>query len=49
VIAFFCFFMENLVLGRWIGLASQRQTWELVQRRSAVYDLAGMPLKGYLN
>jgi len=41
--------IETLVLGRLIFPASERQTWEWAQRRSAVYELAGTPLKGSLN
>jgi len=41
--------IETLVLGRLIFPASDRQTWEWAQRRSAVYELAGTPLKGSLN
>jgi transposase len=41
--------IETLVLGRLIFPASERQTWEWAQRRSAIYELAGTPLKGSLN
>lgn len=41
--------IETLVLGRLIFPASERQTWEWAQRRSAVYELAGTPVKGSLN
>lgn len=41
--------IETLVLGRLICPASERQTWQWAQHRSAVYELAGTPLKGSLN
>ena len=37
------------MLGRLIFPASERQTWQWAQHRSAVYELAGTPLKGSLN
>jgi transposase len=41
--------IETLVLGRLIFPASERQTREWAKSRSAVYELAGTPLKGSLN
>jgi hypothetical protein len=38
--------IETLVLGRLIFPASERQTWQWAQSRSAVYELAGTPVKG---
>jgi hypothetical protein len=41
--------IETLVLSRLIYPASERQAWQWAQSRSAVYELAGTPVKGSLN
>ena len=41
--------IETLVLGRLIFPASERQTWQWAEERSAVYELVGRPVKNSLN
>jgi transposase len=41
--------IEALVLGRLVFPASERQTWQWAEHRSAVYELVGRPVKGSLN
>jgi transposase len=41
--------IETLVIGRLIDPASERQTWDWANYRSAIYELVGTPLKGSLN
>jgi transposase len=41
--------IEALVIGRLIFPASERQTWDWAEYRSAIYEFAGTPLKGSLN
>jgi transposase len=41
--------IEALVIGRLVEPASECQTWDWAEYRSAIYELAGNPLKGSLN
>lgn len=41
--------IETLVLGRLTFPASERQTWQWAERRSAAYELIGRPMKRSLN
>jgi transposase len=41
--------IETLVLGRLVFPASERQTWQWAEQRSAVYELVGRPVKKSLN
>ena len=41
--------IETLVLGRLIFPASERQTWQWAEHRSAAYELIGSPVKRSLN
>ena len=41
--------IETLVLGRLTFPASERQTWQWAEHRSAVYELIGRPMKRSLN
>lgn len=41
--------IEAIVIGRLVEPASELQTWDWADYRSAIYELAGTPLKGSLN
>lgn len=41
--------LETLVVGRLVSPGSERHTWQWVQNRSAIYELAGTPLRPSLS